>query len=216
MPPLSPWRRRSKSSAFHPSRFRNGAFFTISRRERFRPWTRTTVPFAPGAGTHQPESGMPSRALNVTSSKGKPSDAGVRPCVLRVFHLEGADREDAGEEIGEEAEDEAEQAQEQPEQETGQPFPQTGRLRAHAHGAMIAGRSEGSVEADTTAARMRPLWGHWISLGTPSPRLASTLPPICSTRPTVAAARCSTGTCESLSRVSRVASAECSSPRHQY
>ena len=68
VPPLLPWKRRSKSSAFQPCSWRNGALRTISMRERFRPCTRTTVPRADWAGTHQPESFTPSFASNSTSS----------------------------------------------------------------------------------------------------------------------------------------------------
>ena len=34
------------------------------------------------------------------------------------------------------------------------------------------------MEPDTTAVLTRPLWGHWISLRTPSPRRVSMSPPV--------------------------------------
>jgi hypothetical protein len=48
-------------------------------RLRFRPWTRTTVPRAFSAGTHQPDNGTPSPAVNATSSYFRPNEAGVSP-----------------------------------------------------------------------------------------------------------------------------------------
>ncbi len=54
-------------------------------RDRLRPWTRTTVPLAPSAGTHQPESGTPSRASKDTSSKGRENVAGVTPSFSASF-----------------------------------------------------------------------------------------------------------------------------------
>ena len=78
-PPLAPWCRRSKSSALQPWACTNGTFFTISRRERLRPWMSTTVPFASGAGTHHPLRATPSAAGKETSSKGRSKEAGVRP-----------------------------------------------------------------------------------------------------------------------------------------
>ena len=58
---------------------------TISIRERLRPWTITTVPFARGAGTHQPLSSTPSAERNATSSEASSNEAGVRP----AFSLSG-------------------------------------------------------------------------------------------------------------------------------
>ena len=43
----------------------------------------TTVPFAAGAGTHQPRSSTPSGERNDTSSEASWNDAGVRPAFSR-------------------------------------------------------------------------------------------------------------------------------------
>ena len=45
----------------------------------------TTVPFAPGAGTHQPSRSIPSAERKATSSKASWNVAGVRP----AFSLSG-------------------------------------------------------------------------------------------------------------------------------
>ena len=84
-PPLAPWWRRSMSSAFQPAWWTKGARRTISIRERLRPWTMTTVPFAPGAGTHQPLRSTPSAERKATSSEASWNEAGVRP----AFSLSG-------------------------------------------------------------------------------------------------------------------------------
>ena len=82
-PPLCPVMAQVEEQRVPAPRVEEGTFFTISMRERFRPWTRTTVPRACGAPTHQPFSGTPSAAWKATSSKGRPKLAGVRPAFSR-------------------------------------------------------------------------------------------------------------------------------------